>query len=138
MPFGTALSLFTKDTLFPLLGLLTGISFLQSIALSTHLSPSDTTSSIEPTLAPRWIADLLLGNRSSFFVLLAAFVTFACVGLVVLEYLILQCLVGAAAWTVRLLRSRGPASLQAYMTCVFLSLVSWLAPILSLDQLRRT
>lgn len=37
-----------------------------------------------------------------------------------MEYLVLQCLVGAAAWTVSTLRSRGPASLQAYLTCAFL------------------
>ncbi|KAL8277966.1 hypothetical protein RQP46_009598 [Phenoliferia psychrophenolica] len=118
LPFGKALSLFVKDSLLPLLGAVTGVALLQSIALGTHPSSSEPLFSAEPghtALASppaRWISDALLGNRSTFFLGLAAFLVFACVGAVALEYLVLQTLVGGAALIVRVVHTRGPSFLR--------------------------
>ncbi|KAK4702313.1 GPI inositol-deacylase, partial [Phenoliferia sp. Uapishka_3] len=112
--FGTSLSLFTKDTLLPLLGATTILSLFQSIALGTHHSSSESVAEPGYTSIPaRWISDALLGNRSAFFIGLAAFLLFACVGAVALEYLVLQGLVAGAAGVVRFLHLRGPAFLRS-------------------------
>jgi hypothetical protein len=100
LPFGNAFSLFTKRVLTPLLFSLFGTSVLQSIILAAQ--PAAATSS--------WIADALLGNRSAFWAFLAPGVVFACVGAVVLEYVLLQLLVGGSAEMLKTkaLRSRFP------------------------------
>lgn len=118
MPFGTALSLFSRQTLLPLLGLLTLLSILQSILLGTHLSSTsaalssasahDLPGAAHTSLPPSWIADMLLGNQSSFFAGTAAFVLFAMVAAVVVEYLVLQALVGGLAGGVRWAHTKGP------------------------------
>ena len=67
------MSLFAKDSLLPLLGAVTGVALLQSIALGTHHSSSEAHFSAEPGHAyyssppARWISDALLGNRSTLF-----------------------------------------------------------------------
>lgn len=126
-PFGTALALFSRETLLPLLGLLTLLSLIQSILLSTHLSTASANLAGSPStlhelpgaahasLPPSWIADMLLGNRSSFFALLAAFVLFVMISAVVAEFVVLQLLVGGMAGAVRWVHARGPAWLKSTM-----------------------
>jgi glycosylphosphatidylinositol deacylase len=121
MPFGTALSAFTKHTLFPLLGLLTLGSLVQSILLGTHLTFSEALYASDPghalrtSIPPSWIANMLLGNQSPFFALLAAFVVFALVAAVMLEYFVLHALVAGAAELVRWAHLRGPASMRSML-----------------------
>lgn len=114
MPFGTALSIFTRTTLFPLLGSLTLLSLFQSIALHSHISASEILHAAEPgrtfhpSLPPRWIADALLGNNSSFFIFLAAILVFAAMGMVVIEFFVLQGIVSGAAFLVKKVHRLGP------------------------------
>jgi GPI inositol-deacylase len=125
MPFGTALSLFSRQTLLPLLGLLTLLCIIQSILLGTHLSSTsaalssasqhDLPGGAHTSLPPSWIADMLLGNQSSFFAGTAAFVLFTMVAAVVVEYLVLQALVGGMASGVRWAHAKGPMWVKSAM-----------------------
>ncbi|KAM0751220.1 PGAP1-domain-containing protein [Meredithblackwellia eburnea MCA 4105] len=118
VPFGTGLSLFVKDTFFPLGGLLTGGALLQSVILGTHHSASESLFMAEPnhayhiTSPPRWVSDAFVGAKGMYFLGLGAFLALASIGLVALEYLVLQALVSGAAFAVRLAHTRGPAFLR--------------------------
>ncbi|KAI5475779.1 glycosylphosphatidylinositol deacylase [Pseudohyphozyma bogoriensis] len=115
MPFGTAFSVFTKRYLFPLLVVVTLLSFFQSIALGTHLPSASTNETSHLPHASIWVSDALLGNSDPFFVFLAAFVLFSCVGAVVLEHLVLLALVGGAAGLVRFIHAKGPKFLRSHI-----------------------
>jgi glycosylphosphatidylinositol deacylase len=110
LAFGSALTLFIKDTLLPLLGFLTAASLVQSIVLATHLAAytPDSGHPSQTSLPPSWVSDLLLGNKSASYLFLAAFIVFSCVGAVVAEYAVLQSLVGGAAWVVKTFHQKGP------------------------------
>lgn len=124
LAFGPALSLCTKDSLIPLFGIVTLASLVQAISLGTHLASSESLYLSEPGHAAHAsppssvISDLLLGNRSPAFVFLAVFLIFVAVGLVFLEYAILQGLISGAAALAALIQQRGSASLKAVLSYV--------------------
>ena len=64
------------------------------------------------------ISNLLLGNRSPAFILLAAFLIFVAIGIVFLEFTILQGLISGMASLATLIQQRGPASLKAVLSYV--------------------
>ncbi|KAK4055661.1 GPI inositol deacylase [Microbotryomycetes sp. JL201] len=116
MPFGTALSFLSRQALLPLLGLVTLLSLVQAVLLSTQLSvnqarhaASDVTMAALPS-PPGWLANMLLGNQSTFFAGTAAFILFAMLSVVVFEFLALHCIVAAMAWLVRAMQVRGPSA----------------------------
>ncbi|KAK4057876.1 GPI inositol deacylase [Microbotryomycetes sp. JL221] len=126
MPFGTALSFFARQAFVPMLGIVTLVSLIQAVLLSTHLSIKqalhaasidDMTSSAARTSSPSsWLANMLLGNQSTFFAGTAAFVLFSMLSVVLFEYLALHCLVAGMAAIVRFLHSRGPRAWRKALT----------------------
>lgn len=122
MPFGTALGLFTKHQLLPLLILLAAISLAQSIFLGTHITYNKSLSSSSTpghtSFPPPWISNILLGNPSSVYVLIAPFVLFSLVAAVMLEYAVMHICVAGAAAIFRLVQTRGPASMRSALPSV--------------------
>lgn len=125
MAFLSAFILICKDTLAPVLGLLTIASLFQSIVLGTHLASSESLYHVEPghalhaTVPSALMSNLLLGNRSPAFLFLAAFLVFVSVGVVMLEWVVLQALVRSVAWTTATVHNRGPQFLRTAFSYVF-------------------
>ncbi|SCZ99080.1 BZ3500_MvSof-1268-A1-R1_Chr7-1g09385 [Microbotryum saponariae] len=122
-PFATALGTFARHHLMPLLGGLVALSFLQSVMLGTRLSfveakLASADAHFLPSLPPRWISEMLLGNQGPFFAFLGAFILFTMLSVVVLEYAALYLLVTVLARLVRLIRQRGPSQMRSFVTLV--------------------
>ncbi|KAM0788807.1 hypothetical protein ACM66B_002894 [Microbotryomycetes sp. NB124-2] len=114
MPFGTALSFVSRQGFMPLLGVVTLLSLVQAVLLSTQLSvnqarhaASGVVTSALPS-PPSWLANMLLGNQSTFFAGTAAFILFSMLSVLVFEFLMLHCIVAAMAFLVRFMQAQGP------------------------------
>lgn len=114
--FGSSFATFIRTLLLPLLGFLFATSIFQSIAMGTHLSSTELLNPAESRNYQHlshpyaWLSDLLLGNQSASLSLLASFIVFLCVGVVAVEYLVLNGLVELGAYVVKFVRSKVPSS----------------------------